>query len=93
MDRNGLRSFAGRLLFGDPDSADGLAQELVARNDPEMWKLLVGTIQSDDDMPARIRCLEVLAKAASLGSYETARAIFAALCQIEPDPSPALADT
>jgi len=79
MDRVGLRSVAGLLLYGDSDSTDRVAHDLATRNDPHMWELVVGTIHSDEELPVRIRCLEVLAKAASSGCEETARAIFAAL--------------
>jgi hypothetical protein len=44
-----------------------------------MWALLVDTIQSDEGLPLKIRCLEVLAKAAAAGSDETARQVLAAL--------------
>lgn len=79
MHGNGLRSIAGMLLYGNGSSTDLIAHELVTRNDPHMWELLAGTIQSDEELPVRIRCLEVLAKAASSGGPETAREVFAAL--------------
>lgn len=79
MDRGGLRAIAGMLLYGNGSSADILARDLVTRHDPQMWELLVGTIQSDEEIPVRIRCLEVLAKAASFGGTETAEQILAAL--------------
>jgi hypothetical protein len=80
MDRNGLRSVAGLLLYGDSGSVDRVAQALVARNDPDMWELLVGTIESrDEELTVRIRCLEVLAKAATSARGETLSQIFAAL--------------
>jgi hypothetical protein len=90
MDRNGLRSVAGLLLYGDSGSTERVAQALVARNDPHMWELLVGTIESDDEeLPVRIRCLDVLAKAATSAKGETARQIFAALGHAAPGESPA----
>jgi hypothetical protein len=85
MDRNGLRSIAGLLLYGDPGSVDLLAHELVARNDRQLWDVLVETIHSYEELPARIRCLEVLARSASLGGDQTARAVLAALDNIDPD--------
>jgi hypothetical protein len=79
MDRVALRAIAGLLLYGDSESPDRVANDLVARADPHMWELLVGTIHSDEELSVRIRCLEVLAKAASSGSEEMAQQILAAL--------------
>ncbi|HVM30441.1 MAG TPA: hypothetical protein VM305_06690 [Candidatus Limnocylindrales bacterium] len=78
MDRV-LRSVAGLLLFGDSESIDRVARDLVASHDPSAWELLVGTIRSDEDMPLRIRCLEVLARAASIAGEDAARQILVAL--------------
>ena len=88
MNRDGLRSIAGQLLYGDSGSTDRVARDLVERSDPHMWDLLVGTINSDDELAVRIRCLETLAKAASLGGDETARQILSALGD-EARPAPA----
>jgi hypothetical protein len=79
MESNGLRSIAGQLLYGGSESTDRVAHDLATRNDPHMWALLVDTIQSDEGLPLKIRCLEVLAKAAASGSDETARQVLAAL--------------
>jgi len=79
MDRNELRSAAGLLLYGDTGSVDRIAHELVARNDRRIWDVLVETIRSDEELPVRIRCLEVLARSASHGDDPTAKAVLAAL--------------
>jgi hypothetical protein len=84
MDRNELRSVAGLLLYGDSSSVDRIAHELVANDDRRTWGVLVETIHSDEELPVRVRCLEVLARAASLGGDLTAEAVLAALGDADP---------
>lgn len=84
MDRNELRSVAGMLLYGGPASVERIVHELVARNDRRIWDVLVETVRSDEEVPIRIRCLEVLARSASLGGHETAEVILAALDEADP---------
>ena len=79
MDRNGLRSVSGQLLYGGPESVDRVARSLVERGDGQMWRTLVETIRSEEELPARIRCLEVLARSAAIGGDTTAEAILTAL--------------
>lgn len=78
MDRNDLRSVARQLLFGGPGSVDLIALQLVALGDRRIWDELVETIHSQEDLSARVRCLEVLGRAASTGA-DTAEAILDAL--------------
>jgi hypothetical protein len=79
MKHDRLRSVTGLLLYGDPVSTARVAQELVAVGDSTMWKLLSATINSDDELRVRVRCLEVLAIAAGLADERIARDILAAL--------------
>jgi hypothetical protein len=73
------------LLYGDDASIDRIARELVAYRDRRLWHLLVDTMRSTEELPVRVRCLEVLARSALIGGDPIAEAVLAALGDA-PDP-------
>lgn len=88
MDCDDLNGLTKLLIFGSADSRRKVAEALVARNNPDMWEMLAGTVRAEGPWRLRARCLELLGMAAGSLDREQAETILDALLG---DSEPALA--
>ncbi|MBI3967143.1 MAG: hypothetical protein HY329_16030 [Chloroflexi bacterium] len=78
-----VQSLARLLLFGTAHTRRTTAERLL-QSDDDRWRLLAGTVRSDEPWLLRARCLEVLGLMAAQADRATAEAI---LCAIVEEPA------
>jgi len=68
-------------MYGGAETRQALARRLAADDHGDLWRLLVGTVRSDEPWLLRARCLEVLGFVAASADSERAGLILAELLE------------